>query len=758
MRAKYFNSINKIYSGDSVNGLIGLEELFNVDEKNFKKEFKNYFGVSVDESLADFAQFFFSDNRNAANLLDINDEETTFKYSHIIQTNEGAKKVDDSFDFSEAKILTDGTLILPQPLNKENFKLKYIPKYFAINNSPYRYAGFDEQQNIHVYLPVDTSLNTEGIKINLYQFNFNKSVSLIKDRLTEMNEEFEQSRVNVNSEENLLKSGAIGTISLTLIDEWVQRGKATTTVRSDNYHTNFYKGDGVYLAKGSGNLVNIQYLGKIQLINDKIVGENIEMDLDEFAEKEGWSSWEAFTKGLPGEKPSQYAGQTLAKGRVENYYSITPVNVSETTGFEEFDKLPSVSPKPTMFYAGIGSRETPAEVQKEMQNIAKFLERLGFTLRSGGAQGADVAFERGTAKKEIFLGSKPAGITELKIAKAIHPAWNAMMLATAKRAVENNRDPEQAVQAVSNLMARNTNQIFGSDLNIPVDFVVCWTPDGAETTAERGRDTGGTGQAIDMASRKGIPVFNLAKEGSYERFLEYAKSLAEANNKGTTISNFIDDVLNNTTDNQPVSNTINIYAGTGENAELSNFAIRPFKHLNIDFASVEQAYQFYKSEFAPKNENNRAVASVIKDTTNGKRLKELGREFKGLDEKVWNNMNSTIMKALLRDSFEQNPDAAAKLLATGNAILTHTQDKTKWATEFPKLLMEVREELRGIITNKEPSVSNSEAIQKFLDEQFEIYLPQIQQMRGYKKVKTKEDFLNLPQEKQDSIIEKLCKS
>ncbi|NBP04506.1 MAG: hypothetical protein EBU90_31370, partial [Proteobacteria bacterium] len=93
MRAKYFKSINKIYSGDSVNGLIGLEELFNIDEKNFKKEFKNYFGISVDESLADFAQFFFSDNRNAANLLDLNDEEISFKYSHIIQTNAGPKKV-----------------------------------------------------------------------------------------------------------------------------------------------------------------------------------------------------------------------------------------------------------------------------------------------------------------------------------------------------------------------------------------------------------------------------------------------------------------------------------------------------------------------------------------------------------------------------------------------------------------------------------------------------------------------------------------
>jgi predicted NAD-dependent protein-ADP-ribosyltransferase YbiA (DUF1768 family) len=154
--------------------------------------------------------------------------------------------------------------------------------------------------------------------------------------------------------------------------------------------------------------------------------------------------------------------------------------------------------------------------------------------------------------------------------------------------------------------------------------------------------------------------------------------------------------------NTPVTSsaTINIYAGTKENAELSNFAIRPFTHLDIKFDSVEQAFQFYKTEFSPKNENNAAVASVIKDTTDGKRLRELGREFKGLDQKVWDSMSASIMKVLLKDSFEQNPDALAKLLATGNATLTHTQDKTKWGKEFPKLLMEVRSELGNAAPNQ----------------------------------------------------------
>jgi hypothetical protein len=61
------------------------------------------------------------------------------------------------------------------------------------------------------------------------------------------------------------------------------------------------------------------------------------------------------------------------------------------------------------------------------------------------------------------------------------------------------------------------------------------------------------------------------------------------------------------------------------------------------------------------------------------------------------------MKKLLLESFEQNPDALAKLLATGNATLTHTQDKGKWGTEFPRLLMEVRGELRVTQPSTQPT-------------------------------------------------------
>lgn len=74
-------------------------------------------------------------------------------------------------------------------------------------------------------------------------------------------------------------------------------------------------------------------------------------------------------------------------------------------------------------------------------------------------------------------------------------------------------------------MARNGHQVLGATLDQPVSFVLCWTPDGAESEAQRTRDTGGTGQAIALASRHGIPVFNLANRGALNRVAALLHSL-----------------------------------------------------------------------------------------------------------------------------------------------------------------------------------------------------------------------------------------
>jgi hypothetical protein len=166
----------------------------------------------------------------------------------------------------------------------------------------------------------------------------------------------------------------------------------------------------------------------------------------------------------------------------------------------EFDQLPEYVPgQQTMTYAGIGSRETPREILQAMQHASKILAERGYTLLSGAAKGADLAFESGAGSNKQIFRAKDATEQTMQIAREIHPA------------------PKALKDYILQLMGRNTFQIFGANLDSPVDFVLTWTPDGAETAAARTRATGGTGQAIEMASRKGVPIINMANPGWEER-------------------------------------------------------------------------------------------------------------------------------------------------------------------------------------------------------------------------------------------------
>lgn len=151
-------------------------------------------------------------------------------------------------------------------------------------------------------------------------------------------------------------------------------------------------------------------------------------------------------------------------------------------------------------YAGVGSRETPPDILKMMAEIAERLASYDWLLRSGGADGADLAFEAGCDKvgglKEIFLpwqGFNKSSSTlhapsqdALILASTIHPAWDRLSYGGRK------------------LHGRNCHQVLGEDLNDPIDLLVCWTP--------KGKDTGGTATAIKIARMYKIKIINLAVE------------------------------------------------------------------------------------------------------------------------------------------------------------------------------------------------------------------------------------------------------
>lgn len=163
-------------------------------------------------------------------------------------------------------------------------------------------------------------------------------------------------------------------------------------------------------------------------------------------------------------------------------------------------------------FSGIGSRETPEDIGVLMGKIAKKLESEGWTLRSGGAPGADTFFDV-VERKEIYLPW--AGFQDLKGKGYI----DASKLPTAKQAEEitSGFHPnwEKLTQGGKRLMSRNAMQILGADLKTPTKYVIAWTKDGGAT--------GGTGQALRMAAHYNIPIFNLFFKEVQERFENYIK-------------------------------------------------------------------------------------------------------------------------------------------------------------------------------------------------------------------------------------------
>lgn len=166
---------------------------------------------------------------------------------------------------------------------------------------------------------------------------------------------------------------------------------------------------------------------------------------------------------------------------------------------------------PARSYAGIGSRKTPVSILEEMRGLAISMASLGILLRSGGALGADTAFQEGcrevSGPMEIHLpwenyngmrsGSRgPATFFVLEdpqamgMASSHHPAWRMCSPGARK------------------LHARNCHILLGPRLDDPVDFVVCWTSFGRNALGEP-IETGGTAQGLRIARQWGIPIVNL---------------------------------------------------------------------------------------------------------------------------------------------------------------------------------------------------------------------------------------------------------
>jgi hypothetical protein len=170
-------------------------------------------------------------------------------------------------------------------------------------------------------------------------------------------------------------------------------------------------------------------------------------------------------------------------------------------------------------YAGIGSRKTPPPALALMVELARLLAARGWTLRTGGADGADTAFLSGAllwepASYELYLpwagysDQAPATLYQpsmdaVLIASRYHPRWHLL------------RHSEQQ------LHARNVHQILGADCETPVRMVTCWTPDGS--LDGQSPESGGTGMALRIARGEApdAEIINLAVDEHWNRIAAF---------------------------------------------------------------------------------------------------------------------------------------------------------------------------------------------------------------------------------------------
>lgn len=167
-----------------------------------------------------------------------------------------------------------------------------------------------------------------------------------------------------------------------------------------------------------------------------------------------------------------------------------------------------------------------------MEKIAEKLAKNSWILRSGGAVGADTAFEKGAKKvndlAEIY---RPENFDR--------SAENIEFCDSYLRPIiDKGRNFDKFRIETKTLLRRNVHQILGkpkfdshenplkevcgircldSRLIVPVKFVVFWIP----TEDIWAEDAGGTKYAVRIASKLNIPLFNLFSLKDRKRLEEW---------------------------------------------------------------------------------------------------------------------------------------------------------------------------------------------------------------------------------------------
>ena len=188
-----------------------------------------------------------------------------------------------------------------------------------------------------------------------------------------------------------------------------------------------------------------------------------------------------------------------------------------------------------MIYTLIGSRETPEDILELMTKFAYKAASKNYTVRSGGAGGADTCAEKGV---KMYLRDNNLGSYLQETLMEIYLPWNNfngrdsdedgyytlsnMMCKKEAYDLASQTHPawERCSNGAKSLHARNTMQILGSDLETPSRFILCYGKSEKEGSVI---PKGGTRTACVLGQQHGVEIFNLYLTEHRERVEEWVK-------------------------------------------------------------------------------------------------------------------------------------------------------------------------------------------------------------------------------------------
>lgn len=210
--------------------------------------------------------------------------------------------------------------------------------------------------------------------------------------------------------------------------------------------------------------------------------------------------------------------QSFKKGNKEDLWNKTDWK-GKKLSIEDFKKSGKAF---TVAYYG-DERKVSDDLVLKFTKVSKYLSEHGFIFRHYGAHDSKLQNDILAIENIKSLSYLPWSKFNPKITK---PAMKYNNKESYEAACAYHAKFNQIPAAIRAKLASQMAAMFTDKFNDPVDLILIYTENGDEVITKETdfKDLGNTSFFIRVASNNNILVFNLKKEGSIERLVEYIKN------------------------------------------------------------------------------------------------------------------------------------------------------------------------------------------------------------------------------------------